>query len=369
MKTRNAVAGPLAGALATLAAVGLAIAAGQMEVYTVKKGDTLWEIAADKLGEGKRWPEVWEKNAQIKNPNLIYPGNQMSLPGAAQPVHRPVVEAAPPAASTPPIEQVTYTRTREAGYVGSDEVEGAGRIIGSQNPSENLYAGVQVFIDRGSAEGVRVGDNFRVFRPEGEVLRPGTDQRVGYRVAEKGQLKVIQVLEHTSRCEVIRSFNVILRGDQVTPYKPLPDSFTVKPAPQDVRGTILAGETGRFEFGRQDLVYLDVGAKQGIDVGARFAVFRQGDALSGYAADQGLPPDVMGEAIVIRASGGGSTALLTRSKGPIHAGDQVASLARLDLPAKDAEDLSTDPAFRPAPSGESEGATFTIEGSGLRSYE
>jgi hypothetical protein len=192
---------------------------------------------------------------------------------------------------------------------------------------------------------------------------------VGYRVSEKGQLRVIQVQEHSARCEVIRSFNVILRGDQVTPFKPLPDAFTAKPAPENVRGMILAGEAGRFEFGREDLVYLDVGADDGVDVGARFAVFRQGDALSGYAADRNLPPNVMGEAIVIRASGGGSTALLTRSKGPIHAGDHVASLARLDLPAQDAEDLSTDPAFRPAPSAESAGATFTIEGSGLRAYE
>ena len=369
MKTRKAIAGPLAGALATLAAVGLAIGAGQMEVYTVKKGDTLWEIAADKLGEGKRWPEVWEKNAQFKNPNRIYPGNQVYLPGTPQPVAPPVTGMAQPPVNTMPIDEVTYTTAREAGYVSPDEYEGAGHIVGSDSPASNLYEGLQVFIDRGESEGVRVGDNFRVFRTEGQILRPDTNQPAGYRTSEKGQLRVIQVMEHSSRCAIVRSFNVILRGDPVTPFKPLPDTFLLKPAPRDVSGTILAGQAGRVEFGREDLVYLDVGSKQGIDVGSRFAVYREGDGLSGFAADRNLPPDVMGEAVVIRMSEKGSTALLTRSKGPIHRGDRVAALSRLNLPAQDATYLSSDPAFGASSGGEAQGDTFTIRGSGLRTSE
>jgi hypothetical protein len=72
---------------------------------------------------------------------------------------------------------------------------------------------------------------------------------------------------------------------------------------------------------------------------------------------------------VIRTSDGGSTALLTRSKAPIHMGDRVASLAVLQLPEEDARDLSSDPAHQPAPVGDSNEATFTIRGSGLRSSE
>jgi hypothetical protein len=369
MRTRRAIAGPLAGALATLAAVGLAIAAGQAEIYTVKKGDTLWEIAAEKLGEGRRWPEVWEKNAQLKDPNRIYPGNQVHIPGTPQPVSPPVTSMAEPPANTPPVDEITYTRARDAGYVSADEYENAGRIVGSQNPSENLYEGLEVFIDRGAGDGVRVGDNFRIFRREGEILSPETDQLAGYRVAEKGQLRVIQVMDHSSRCEIARSFDVILRGDPVAPYKPLPETFTSRPAPEGVHGRILAGQSGRIEFGREDLVFLDIGSKQGLDVGSRLAVYRKGDGLSGYAADRNLPSDVMGEAIVIRVSEEGSTALLTRSTGPIHMGDRVASLAGLDLPAQDARAISSDPAYHDTQVQETNEGTFRIEGSGLRTSE
>jgi len=369
MKTKKAITGPLGGALATLAAVGLAIAAAQTESYTVKKGDTLWEIAADKLGEGKRWPEVWEKNAHIKDPNRIYPGNVVYVPGAAQPMPPPMTGTAAPAPEPMRPDEVTYTSTREAGFVSADEFDDAGHIVGSQNPNENLYAGVEVFIDRGAQEGVRAGDNFRVFRKEGAVTHPVSSEPAGYRVDEKGQLRVIQVMEHSSRCQIVRSFTVIVRGDLVAPYKPLPETFTVKPAPNDVEGTILAGEAGRIEFGREDLIFLDRGARQGLEVGSRLAVYREGDALSGHKADQELPADVLGEAVVLRTSDEGSTALLTRSKAPIHVGDHVGSLARLNLPAQDARDVSTDPAFSEGPGARTDEGVIRIEGSGLRGVE
>jgi hypothetical protein len=370
MKTKKALAGPLGGALATLAAVGLAIAAGQTETYTVKKGDTLWEIAADKLGEGKRWPEVWEKNAHIKDPNRIYPGNLVALPVAAQPVAPTVTGmVSPPPPEPMPTDALAYTRAREAGYVSADEYEDAGHITGSNNASQNLYTGVEVFIDRGAREGVRVDDNFRIFRREVAIVHPETNQPAGYRIAEKGQLRVIQVMDHTSRCRIIRSYDVIIRGDLVTPYKPLPETITMNPAPRDVDGMILAGEADRIEFGREDLVYLDRGTRQGLDVGSRLAVYREGDGLSGYPKDRDLPPDVLGEAVVIRASDEGSTALLTRSKAPIHVGDHVASTARMNIPVQIGREISSDPAFGRAADRPSNEGVIRILGSGLRSSE
>lgn len=41
--------------------------------YVVKRGDTLWAIAAKYLGSGTKYPQIAAEN-NIKNPNLIYPG-------------------------------------------------------------------------------------------------------------------------------------------------------------------------------------------------------------------------------------------------------------------------------------------------------
>lgn len=49
--------------------------------YTVKKGDSLWAIAKKYYGDGSKWPRIFDANrSKIKNPNLIYPGQKLSIP-------------------------------------------------------------------------------------------------------------------------------------------------------------------------------------------------------------------------------------------------------------------------------------------------
>lgn len=50
--------------------------------YTVKSGDCLWKIAAAQLGSGSRWNEIYNLNKSVigGNPNLIYPGQVLTLP-------------------------------------------------------------------------------------------------------------------------------------------------------------------------------------------------------------------------------------------------------------------------------------------------
>lgn len=49
--------------------------------YIIKKDDTLWDLAFKFLGDPFKWPEIWNINAYINNPDLIYPGDPLSIPG------------------------------------------------------------------------------------------------------------------------------------------------------------------------------------------------------------------------------------------------------------------------------------------------
>lgn len=51
--------------------------------YTVKKGDTLWNIAKKTYGDGKKYTVIYEANKdKISNPNLIYTGQVLTIPKA-----------------------------------------------------------------------------------------------------------------------------------------------------------------------------------------------------------------------------------------------------------------------------------------------
>ncbi|MFD4588273.1 hypothetical protein [Streptomyces sp. NPDC058434] len=82
-------------------------------VVTVDSGDYLSKIAEEELGDGTAWPALFEASrgtAQpdglpaISDPDVIYPGQQVTVPGA-EPERDDRQEATPPAAQTPDGEQ------------------------------------------------------------------------------------------------------------------------------------------------------------------------------------------------------------------------------------------------------------------------
>lgn len=55
--------------------------APQTKTYTVKKGDTLWALAAKYYGAGAQYTKIYEANkGKISNPNLIYVGQELTIP-------------------------------------------------------------------------------------------------------------------------------------------------------------------------------------------------------------------------------------------------------------------------------------------------
>jgi nucleoid-associated protein YgaU len=81
MQRRFAVISILIGSLALLApgVFAVELAPGAPQTYTVRPGDTLWDIAGRFLRDPWRWSEVWRANPGVENPNLIYPGDVLEL--------------------------------------------------------------------------------------------------------------------------------------------------------------------------------------------------------------------------------------------------------------------------------------------------
>jgi nucleoid-associated protein YgaU len=56
---------------------------GLGKTYVVVKGDSLSKIAKREYGDASKWQTIYEANKDlIKDPDLIYPGQELKVPGA-----------------------------------------------------------------------------------------------------------------------------------------------------------------------------------------------------------------------------------------------------------------------------------------------
>ena len=82
------------------------------EPYTIRKGDTLWDISGDKLQNPFLWPDLWKANSYIVNPDLIYPDKKLFIP------NQPAVESAAPPSAVVPVPEPSAPESRDPEVAG-----------------------------------------------------------------------------------------------------------------------------------------------------------------------------------------------------------------------------------------------------------
>lgn len=248
-----------------------------------------------------------------------------------------------------------------SGIVTSDPVPADTYIISGQDSYFRVTFSDHklVFINRGSSQGLKVGDEFQVIRPvSGDYLSFEWFQNqnkllkaMGTTYEDEARVRVVNVQQNVSTAEVLFSCGYIQRGDLALPFAPRPapalksaEGFDIFAPPSGkAKATIVTtryfGELG----GEGRVVYVNVGNAQGVKVGDYFRVFRyQGndretEYQSPHIAYQvfgfgttprpyigaELPRDILGEGVVLRVSKNAATVLITLSKSQMYPGDYV----------------------------------------------
>lgn len=327
--------------------------------YVVKKGDTLWGIARDLLQDPFLWPRVWEQNPFITDPNRIFPGDTLALPGrqVAPPAPAPVAEApapeppkvapkeevkaAPPAPpAPPPAPQVDLAppppvppasaQAIACSPVLSEEAAanaGLGTLVKGDDDRLLLSQENSVFVGLHGEQSPRVGDRLAVVRAGHRVIHPRTKRGLGRVLLTLGVLEVTEVRGTTIGARVMYSCDALSVGDRVIPFAPaaFPEDKVAQPTRRQVEGTVVDTPRSLQLLALQHLVFLDVGQGQGIGPGDVFALYRPSAPVvnPGTGKAQLIPPERRGEAVVIRVTAQTATAVVTVSGRESQAGDRV----------------------------------------------
>ncbi|HEU4390114.1 MAG TPA: hypothetical protein VFV34_20090 [Blastocatellia bacterium] len=226
-----------------------------------------------------------------------------------------------------------------------------------------------VYLNQGRQSGLYPGAVYYVVRPIGKFHHPFKNKLLGYYVRELGMVRVLEVHDHTSTAEVTVSCDMMTFGDLLKPFEtvPAPPAPNSGPLPRYGEGT--GGTTGQIVLsplfhewlGANQIVYLDLGNRQGIRPGDQFTIFRsinrregvvhyRDDDLAikrttGYESDRyeggelpfeptvqipdvvgrrpTLPRKVLGELVVLKVENNACVAIITRSVAEINIGDWV----------------------------------------------
>lgn len=261
------------------------------EEYTIKKGDTLWDISGSILEDNFLWPKLWEANPQIKNPDLIYPGDKIKIPTKEEiirldlPTEEPVpaIEPAPPVIEPEPVVEISEVKPVKyivdknryiaSGWI-SDEFPSIGQLIAS--PTERTIFGNYDTVYLKTDKDIADGDKFLAIRDVKTVRHPKTGERLGHQIRVTGIVEIIGIDNNIPKARIVSVFEELQIGDGILPYQELEPPVVPNVArTPDKEGYIVESYMNNKITSRGDIIYLDKGLDDGLEVGDIFSILSE----------------------------------------------------------------------------------------------
>jgi hypothetical protein len=163
------------------------------------------------------------------------------------------------------------------------------------------------------------------------VRHPVTNEDLGHRVYPLGILQLTHVTELNSRAIINLSFKEVEPGDLLVPYQPIKRKLIpLKMASRPLRGYIVESASGANAIAASDVVYLDIGAQQGVEAGNMLYIIRKVNIekmmVERYVGE--LPSEVVGALVVVETGNKTATAIVVKSIDAIFKGYEIVSEAR-----------------------------------------
>lgn len=332
------------------------------QLYTIQRGDTLWDLAAEYLGDPYLWPQLWERNQYILDAHWIYPGDPLVISVEVVPVET-LAEAEAPVTEEPEEEPMfdidggvpeplgSESDIYCSGFIGDADQEFPFSIIGSEaaalSPTihgegkRNVIRGTWgvvntvksglstsdiVYLDGGRGAGMSPGDLFVMVEPGEIVHHPLTHDKVGRFYRYLGRLRVLSAQPDTAIAEIVHSCYPATIGAALMPFVPEPVPLARRtslhpvnmPASRDVledSPAIVHIDHSLLSMAEGQVVFIDGGADDDVTPGDVYTIYRLNTP--------GLPSVVMGELAVLSVHETTSVARILSSRYTVRLGDRL----------------------------------------------
>jgi hypothetical protein len=304
--------------------------------YTVVKGDTLWDISNTFLQTPWMWPEIWHVNPQIENPHLIYPGDvvklvyldgkpRLTLERSGNVKLSPKMRAQPIGEAIPaiPLDEINNFLSRSR-VVTSAEMEAAPHVLTGAEQHLIVGSGDKLYARGDFSDGVQV---YGVYRAGERFVDPKTNELLGLQALDIGTVKMLTEKGDLGTFDVTRTTEEIRIADRLLPHEERAVNSMFYPSlPQEgFEGMILAVEGGVSQVGPLDVVAINRGEREGVEVGNVMAIYKDGGVIRDQVKGDvvRLPDEKAGLLMVFRTFEKMSFGLVLEASRPLAVQDKV----------------------------------------------
>ncbi|MFH2064012.1 MAG: LysM peptidoglycan-binding domain-containing protein [Pseudomonadota bacterium] len=335
--------------------------------YTVKKGDTLWDISKHFFDSPRAWPELWSKNSQVLNPHLIYPGNRLriykkdgviSITQVPEKEEEVVVETVqettpvaiqePPKPPAPPeeiieapgeevltekkpeIEQPSfqYTQIDRIGFIKKEPETPHAYIFKAKDMKSLISEDDIVYLQQKEkgAPALIPGTLYAVIDIRKDPITDTvTKKYIGMQHNMKGIVEITEILQNDpllAEARVSKTFRALRIDDLLIPYKKRSPKITLTDSPAGLDGNIITEEDHKKIFAEGEIAFINKGSNDGVMPGQHYSIYTKED-LGDF-----IKKIDVGAIAVLHTENETSTVLITKSKGELTPGVSIRTPAR-----------------------------------------
>ncbi|MEW5838961.1 MAG: LysM peptidoglycan-binding domain-containing protein [Pseudomonadota bacterium] len=244
-------------------------------IYTVQKGDTLWGLAQKFLNNPADWRKIWHANPQVRNPNLIFPGDQLEIVTING--QQRLTKRLTPQVRISPLDKAIPTLSFELlkGFLSYPQIievpalNDAPRIISSVD--DRLVMGVG---DKVYASGAFKPDELlAVVRPSETLFDPASGEVLGYEAEGLGLARVIKN-DSPATLQLVKANKEVRPNDRLVPLPPvLTHDLELLPPRAGLSAEVisLAEKTGSAV--QWQIVAISAGKREGVIPGQVLRIF------------------------------------------------------------------------------------------------
>lgn len=306
-------------------------------VYTVERGDTLWDITGRFYGNPYEWPRVWSYNPEVTNPHWIYPLDRLRLrPEGSAPA---TLDTGATSIRSPQRAERGSVWLRDQGYLDEEALRNTGVIIGSPEEQMLLSNFDDVYVRFEEGAQVQVGREYTIFREIEESQREPEEQGTLVRIFGTARLRTYDRERNIGRATISEALDPIERGFHIAPISRRFEMVAPRENTQDLQAEVVASLRPNRIHADQQIVFVNVGRNENVLVGNRFFVVRTGDEWRdsltnridyGQQVDGAptpdadeYPPEVIAEGRVVDVREATATLYITGATREVVVGDRV----------------------------------------------